>query len=80
MNKPKSLDTAGVIALNTLISCHGAEHALEAYRANCQRVFLPPEPWAIRYLTLYAKYRSKKKNSLDNYIDVRAAKRALEES
>jgi hypothetical protein len=77
--KPTSLDDTRMIGLNTLISCHGAEHALDAYHKNCERVELPVEPWAERYLRLYLWYRRELKRG-DNFIDVPAAIRALDEA
>lgn len=75
--KKLSLDSNELIALNTLIACHGRHLARNAYVDNCKRIGRPSEPWALRYLELYVRYS---KETRDNFIDVKAARRALTES
>jgi hypothetical protein len=79
MKKPLSLDTAPMIGLNTRIACEGIERAEAGYRAWCKDAGVQIDNWAINYMRLYAKHR-RKARSMDNFIDVAAATRALAEA
>lgn len=80
VNKPKSLDSVPMVSLNSLIACNGPEQAEKVYLETCKRREQPVYPWAIDYIRLYNRYRRKSKNPCWNYIDVKAAERALSEA
>lgn len=79
IKKPSTLDCAIMCSLNTTIACRGLDKAKEVYLDSCHRAQVPVNLWVINYYRLYAKYRAKPKPG-DNYIDVKAAQRALDES